>query len=448
MVSGATPGDAGQRAAEPVRLRGLNCPNCGAAIQLRGFQYTQRIICDSCCATLDATDPNFTVLQKFDERLARARPLIPLGTRGQWKGESWEVIGFQQRTITVEGIAYAWHEYLLFNPYLGVRYLTQYDGHWSDVTTLRALPVLGAEGGRPTARWRDRQFKAFQTAVAVTSFALGEFPWALAVGDRVVAQDFVSPPFMLSSESTEEEVTWSLGEYVSGERVWQAFNLEGTPPGAQGVYANQPNPLADRPSRTWRTFGALLLALVAVLMLRFATASNTQAFEGDYTWVPGDTTAFVTRGFALGSHTSNVVIQTEASVDNSWLFVAYTLVNESTGATIDIGREVSYYHGADSDGSWSEGSSSDAARIPAVPPGTWFLRVSADGTAPGPPILYRVTLRRDAPGALPFIVAFVLLLLPPVFLSIRAHAFETRRWAESDYAPVASDDSDSGGDDD
>jgi len=36
----------------------------------------------------------------------------------------WEVIGFQVRTIRVQGIDYSWGEYLLFNPYEGFRYLT------------------------------------------------------------------------------------------------------------------------------------------------------------------------------------------------------------------------------------------------------------------------------------------------------------------------------------
>ena len=445
-MTGPAPGGTN---AGPIRVRGLNCPNCGAAIQLRGFQYTQRVICDSCCAVLDAHDPNYAVLQKFSERMARSKPLIPLGARGRWKGQPWEVIGFQVRTITVEGIAYSWHEYLLFNPYLGFRYLTQYDGHWCDVTTLRGLPETGSANGRPTARWRDAEFKAFQAAVAVTTFAVGEFPWAVAVGDRVIAQDFVCPPLMLSSEATDDEVTWSLGEYVSGDRVWEAFKLEAGPPSPQGVYANQPNPLAGRVGALWRTFGVLLLALAALFIIRVATAANTTVFSAAYTFTPGrgDTVAFVTAPFTLGGGTSNVVVNMEASVNNSWLFVNYTLINEESGAALDVGREVSYYHGVDSDGSWSEGSRDDNARISAVPPGRWFLRIDPEGPPTGSPIAYSVQVRRDAVGGLPFVFALALLLLPPLLTTLRSATFETKRWAESDYAPVASgDDSDSGDD--
>ena len=51
------------------------------------------------------------------------------------------VAGFQERTINSDGVDYHWYEYLLFNPYAGYRYLTEYSGHWNDVTVCHALPV-------------------------------------------------------------------------------------------------------------------------------------------------------------------------------------------------------------------------------------------------------------------------------------------------------------------
>ena len=66
------------------------------------------------------------------------------------------------------------------------------------------------------------------------------------------------------------------------------------------------------------------------------------------------------------------------------------LVLEETGAALDVGREVSYYHGVDSDGSWSEGSRDDNALIPAVPAGRWFLRIDPEGPLTGNPIAYTV----------------------------------------------------------
>ena len=41
-----------------------------------------------------------------------------------------------------------------------------------------------------------------------------------------------------------------------------------------------------------------------------------------------------------------------------------------------------------------------------------------------------------------FVMVLLFLLVFPIFTTMRRAAFEGRRWAESDHAPVSSDDSD------
>ena len=50
------------------------------------------------------------------------------------------MIGFQQRSTQSGGETYSWREYLLFNPYKGFRYLTEFDGHWNFVARHRRRP--------------------------------------------------------------------------------------------------------------------------------------------------------------------------------------------------------------------------------------------------------------------------------------------------------------------
>ena len=175
----------------------LTCPQCGSAIELRTLDQALSVVCASCGSILDARDPNLHVLQEFKAR-QKFTPQIPLGTRGTLKGEKWEVVGYQVRGATIDGATYYWEEYLLFNPYKGFRYLTQYDGHWNDVQVLKAAPDETMSGGRPVVTLHGETFKHFQTATAETYFVLGEFPWQVRVGDRATASDFVAPPRMLS----------------------------------------------------------------------------------------------------------------------------------------------------------------------------------------------------------------------------------------------------------
>ena len=229
------------------QVRALNCPKCGAAITLRTFGQAETVVCGSCRCILDAKDPNLAILQQFEMQTSDIRPLIPLGTRGKLRGTDYEVIGFQRRHATVEGISYPWHEYVLFNPYKGFRYLSEYNGHWNDISICKELPMVGGRmfsSSSGSANYLGEVYKHFQTSDANTDFVMGEFPWQVRVGEHAAVTDYVHPPRVLSSEKMDKEVTWSVGEYMYGREIWDAFKLPGGPPEAEGVYENQPSPVA------------------------------------------------------------------------------------------------------------------------------------------------------------------------------------------------------------
>ena len=416
---------------------------------LRTFANAVNVTCPGCGSILDATDPKLKILQDAVSQ-QRIKPLIPLGTRGKWRGVTYEVVGFQQRTITADGVDYSWHEYLLFNPFAGYRYLTEYQGHWNDVAVVNALPKsLGTTGGaQPKGRIQvgDKTFTQFQTAEARTSYVLGEFPWQVRVNDSVSAGDYISPPYMLSSETTNEEVTWSLGEYTPGADIWKAFNMAGSPPSPQSVYANQPNPFGDKPKTFWNMGGYFIAAAVLLFLLLSMMAQRKNAFSESYSYrQTGQEASFVTPIFELGGHTSNVDIKLNTSLDNDWAYFNFALINEETGEAYDFGREVSYYYGADSDGSWSEGKRSDEATLGSIPPGKYYLRVEPEMDA-GHAVAYTLSVERDVPLFSWFWLAALALIVPPAIFSTRGWSFEFKRWQDSDYPIVTQ--SSAGGDDD
>jgi hypothetical protein len=426
----------------------LSCPQCGAAIELRTLDQAQSVVCSSCGSILDARDPNLALIQGFQAR-QKFEPQIPLGTRGTLKGEKWEVVGYQVRSITVDGTAYYWDEYVLFNPYKGFRYLTQYDGHWNDVQVVKAAPEERMSGGRPIVILHGETFKDFQRATATTEFVLGEFPWQVRVGDRAETRDFIAPPRMLSRETTDEETTWSLGTYTLGDQIWKAFALPDRAPRARGVYANQPSDFLPRAGSLFKRYMLFAAILIGLGLLRLITASRDTVYATNSAFFrPGalaDSLAFVTPTFQVAGRTANLEVTTEAQVDNGWAYFDYALVNESTGQTYEFGREVSYYYGRDSDGNWSEGSRRDRAVLPSIPAGPYFLRVQPEAQVPTDFLEYRIVVRRDVPILFPYLVGLILLAVPPVLLALRAWGMESARWKESDYAP--SDDDDDSDDD-
>src|SRR5260370_4895987 len=192
VMSAGTPPLSG---ATKPQAKALNCPKCGAAIRLRSFGQAETVVCGSCHSILDAKEPNLSILQQFEIKTSDIKPLIPLGTRGKLRGTDYEVIGFQRRSTTVDGITYYWHEYVLFNPFKGIRYLSEYNGHWNDITICKILP--NADGGG--ANYLGATYKHFQSAEAGTDFVLSEFPCQVLVGAKSSVSDDVHPTRVLSS---------------------------------------------------------------------------------------------------------------------------------------------------------------------------------------------------------------------------------------------------------
>ena len=430
----------------------------------RAQGWAVTIVCDSCGAVLDATDDNLRVLQQQDATMRRASPRIALGTRGTWHGTPWEIVGFQVVTISVEGTDYSWTEYVAFNPYRGFLYLSEYQGHWNVIEKQHRRPTEESGGRKPTATLDGRTYTHFQTATAQTTLALGEFPWELRVGDRVIARDFVAPPYMLSAEAYEGETTWSVGTYTPPEVIAKAFNVSGSMIKPIGVFANQPNPYEGVAGSVARRFVLFAGVLVAMLVANIALSSSATAFTHQYTFaatVPeglagttlasrganADSAVFVTPAFTLSGRPSSVDVDIESDLDNNWVFYSFALINEQTGEARELSDEVSYYHGRDSDGDWSEGSRSGHVRIAAVPAGQYFLRVAPEGGELGKPdVHYTLRVRRDTPSFLFYGLALLALLVPMIFALLPRAAFETKRWQESDYA-VETSSSDDDGDD-
>lgn len=429
--------------APPVaKPKAVYCPNCGGPVERRGFGHTLSIVCPACKSVLDASTPLLQILQRVEHLQSAYQPLIPLGSRGTLFNVSWEAIGYQVRSVTVEGERFAWEEYLLFNPYHGFRYLTQYNGHWNWVTALESVPQPRTQGAKPTVTFENSTYQHFSSAQVTTDFVLGEFPWRVQFGDTLRGDDFISPPNILSREATKEETTWSWGVYTNGADIWKAFALPGAPPPARGVYLNQPSPHTGQIAGYWGTFIKLAGILLLLMLMFVAFSKRETVLQQRYHFASGDATepSFVTPEFDLNGRDANLELRINTDLSNNWAFFNFALINENTGEAMDFSREVSYYFGSDSDGAWTEGDQASTVMLPAVPPGRYYLRVEPDMDAGA--VNYELVVRHDVPSFIWFLLTGALLLIPPVLYTIRARKFESARWAESDYAPTSSSSSD------
>ncbi|WP_375770986.1 DUF4178 domain-containing protein [Archangium gephyra] len=421
-----------------VALQQARCTNCNGPLELRAPDRTKRVACPYCGALLDASRGKLAFLQLLEK--PDHPPLIPLGAKGKLKDTEWVCIGFLVRSCNVEGVRYPWEEYLLFNRQRGFVWLMQSNGHWVLLEPLAAGDVAVAPG--VAAHLDNRRYRAFQSVTAVTETVLGEFYWEVEAGETAEAEEYVSPPYSVNVDRTENEVTYTLGEYLAPEVIKEAFKLEEPLPERHGIAPSQPNPHSS--AGTWKWTGIWAAALFLVFLLANVRADNrtvlTQQVHLEPDAQSGTPTAMnFSEPFEIRKR-GNVEAIVVAPVSNTWLGIQGDLVNEQTGEAISFYDEVSYYSGSDSDGSWSEGNQTETEYLSAVPPGRYVLRTTAffDGRWPGGQN-YTVTLVSDSPRGTWFCCALVLLLIGPALAFFRSSSFESARWAESNLGSGSDD---------
>ena len=143
-----------QREARRTSAAAMNCPNCGGALSLAAPDKTERVTCPYCSSLLDVNQGNLKFLRALKPSPSPHEFVLPIGAEGTFKTDvKFKIIGAVVRSVTVEGIEYFWHEYLLYNPIIGFRWLVHSDNHWNFVEPVNAAEVQLNEGfGKSTAR--------------------------------------------------------------------------------------------------------------------------------------------------------------------------------------------------------------------------------------------------------------------------------------------------------
>ena len=467
------PGWDGEIEQEKGKTSALSCPSCGAAVNLRAAGQSMSAVCGSCGAIVDTATPQLQVIQEADAAVRKLAPVLPIGQRGKLLGVDCEVIGFVSRTED----SVTWFEYLLFNPWLGFQWLVSFQGHWTIVDRLTSVPD---ESGS-TVYFAGRSYKLFAKGTATVGGVLGEFYWKVQRGEQAEVADYIAPPEIISGEVYPglAEVTWSHGRYITPKEVEEAFGVKDLP-APEGVYLNEPNPFAKKWKEIrWPFFLSLpILFLVWAFSMprdvelvtapfvfqrppppaRVPTPSVIPRPGSLYETIyklqqqsrPSATPAstpiistspvdpqqtLVTPHFQLTGGAQRVEIEASALVDNGWLDLDMDLVNARTNESIPAPLEISYYHGYDSDGSWTEGSQKTDIALPAVPNGEYYLTIepSADEKINKLPFTVRVKS-----GGVFFgncIVVLILVMFYPIMLLLRRYLREKERWSESDFSP-------------
>lgn len=430
-----------EAAAGKAQVKSFNCPSCAAPLQVRATG-TESIACGNCGSVVDITNENHQILSRFRVQNTH-NPKLPLGSQGRLRGADYDVVGYLRRQVTIENVDYAWSEYLLYSEKEGFRWLSEYDGHWNFIKTITRTPKVSRSLTKPVASFLGTTYKHFQTSTAKVIYVIGEFTWRVAVGEESVVSDYVAPPLMLSEEKTGSEITWSLAEYIEPEEISAAFKLEQALLRPIGVAPNQPSPHQGKVWQYWKAFAAFALCTLLIQIGFMIAAQNKTVYQNILKFERNGAASSLTTDVFPVSGTGNLVVRNQTSLNNDWLYLDMELIERNSGRSFAVGRDINYYHGVDGGESWSEGDSFDEVVLSEVPSGEYFLQIQAETPTGGGTIISdRLAVVRDVPQWSNFFLTLLALAVFPLLKWWRSHSFESRRWAESDYASSSSDDSD------
>ena len=430
-----------EREARRVSTAAMGCPNCGGPLALVAPDKAERVTCPNCNSLLDVNQGNLTYLKSLKSTNADINFVLPIGAEGTFKdGVKFKIIGAVARSVDIAGETYYWHEYLLYNPSIGFRWLVHSDNHWNFVEPLNPAEVQADSNmlGARSATYNGQRFRIFQDANAMVRYVKGEFYWRVEQGEMVRATDYIKAPLMLSQESTDNEINWSVGTYMTNAEVEKAFGVSDLPK-PWSVAPNQP--FTGRFYYTWGLLPLLLLVVVAVFMIPVAGLTNTVLSQElslpPMTSQTAPQTAF-SQPFDIKPN-RNIRVSASAPVSNSFAELDVDLINEQSQEVESVNIPIEYYFGSDSDGAWTEGSKDQDATLSALPAGKYTLRVEGTWQDWQQPMPISLKVEQNVNRGVNFICAFVVLLIVPVLGLFRKISFESRRWKDSMFSTSGSD---------
>lgn len=432
-------------AAAPKQGARLACPNCNGSLELKAPDQTLRVGCPYCNHLVSVQAGNLAVIAKLAKK---ARPAIALGERGKFAEGEMTVIGYLQRSALVDGIWYPFDEYLLHAPAIGFRWLVSSDGHWSYVQ-----PVAPGAVELAPVRYEGVSFELFLRADLHVDQVLGEFYWLVQEGERVVAEDYIAPPAMLSCETSRTEQSWSLSTYLTLREVRLAFGKPDLmlPPPA-GIAPNQPYPLHGIGKVGAFVMAAFCLAGLVrcsgaerevkhVANIALPAGAGNPSLPRGVPWSPeavgaaeataaeaAATVAFSEKFRLEGG--KNIELTLSAPLFNEWLYAAVDLVNEQTGGIVSFDKNLEQYSGVSDGEAWSEGSSTASQVLGPMEAGEYVLRVESQHGSSSP-LSLSITVRQDVFRAGYWLLTALLLGFPFGIIAIHAHAFKKKRWENS-----------------
>lgn len=411
----------------------ITCPSCKHENLPKGRSLTRALTCVKCKSY-------FRLFLKADEKFAKFKesyePSLPIGSKGKIGGIVYQVMGF---TVKREKYSYKWREYLLFNPFHGSAYLSEYDGHWNFIKSYSGNPTNGSRDF--TFHHENEEYRLYQKYSPRVLYAEGEFFIdEVYISEDSNVQEYIAPPHSFISQFSDNRYEWLKGEYITGATVAEAFKIPSEKmPKKTGFGYTQPVIRSFKESDFYTVIFAVVMVLVALQIYFQNSAKREKVFSKTY--YKKDLTEqkmFSSESFLFENGEKSVQIEIQAPINNDWFYADFTLVEEATNTEHEFSKEIEYYHGVDEGESWSEGATRGESFLSRIPEGRFHINIYPQFSFNAE--YFEIDVYRDEPIYSNFFVSLFLLAIFPIFYFVRKYYKEQQRWSDSDYSPYSSDD--------
>jgi Domain of unknown function (DUF4178) len=434
----------------PADHRQFTCPACQELMPCYDAAHSEYYACTTCWAYSYAPQHGPAVVLKHYKKPPSELGLLPVGKAGTLNGQACRVTGYTRRNE--RGTTYFWSEYQVYFPgQQAYVQLALYAGHWLLVRPAgQTYQVTDAGTRTATVPTSDNVFKIYNSYRGCIQFADGEFDWDIEGDGDLWVREYTCPPQLLVEEADGTATTWYLGEHLEPTAVATAFGLDpATLPSRVGVGAAQPSPyLAGRGAR--RQLSWLMVAVLLAVQMGFWSARPRQeVFRQTFDLAPdaqppaGTNKVLVGETFTI-DNTTTLDIGLETSLNNQWLELPVSLVNEETGRGFSFTKNLEFYQGVESGEHWQEGEFTGEAQLARVPAGRYhfnlypFTEAPKPGVVP-PPLRVQITATENPFQLSNLWIAVALALAYPFVQGWRNSRWEGTRWEASDYAPKTDD---------
>ena len=218
-------------AEKTLKGRGLACPSCGAALEVK-LTTTQSIACHQCHAVVDVSQGLSGELKHYAQGNG-STPQIPLGSMGTLAlggkvALPWQVVGYVERcevATDADDEQVFWREYLLYHRNKGFAFLVDAEDGWSWTAPITGVPESAGEA----VKLDGTLYRKLYDYTGKVTYVLGEFYWPLQRDQTTVNTDYKgggqAADKRLNREQSGDEIVWSAGATLAADVVSQAFRL-------------------------------------------------------------------------------------------------------------------------------------------------------------------------------------------------------------------------------